>query len=447
MLKEDASGSTKPEEYYIDLMRHCKIWFTSNPGEFMPMLNQLRLIRMRALNPDIKLSLIYARELLSPEAQAKMVAFTQAHGIDLVDLRSIEAELDPASPEPRLYRLLLEELQSECGNLGSASDIARVLSPIAAKGIYSDLDRDFFCRPEVEALKVTFDGASAGKGKSRALVPLQIERNIRYIVCNDVLALLLPISKTGDISEIRKALLPIQMLLLSRYENPNYLSLPMPLFTMLFGFLPVGASWDTSTIFLLRKSIKNMSLENFVTKFSEEFREWHSIYKEIYGRLCLVIDILIKEEQQLCYQGSVVLEYRRLLSESFFTASLRLLAMIKETLIKRSVTDVSGPEVFWEYLTELNDPELHSCQKYGLGRYFHNGKDANESELPADFFMPKSDMSWTESGRAELNQYGEKLDRAVLFTQHRYRYLHAKRGFEEQADPEDLVLKRSNITP
>lgn len=142
--------------YLLSTQILSKIWFSRNQKEFLNPLNQLRLVRLRAKNPDVIIHFIYSKTLLTEMAIAKMEHFRKKHNINPV---SVEDDILPkcsaAAEEQTLIKIFQEEiLIREGGNLGAASDVVRWLSPMADYGTYSDFDVDIYPKDLPEVVEV-----------------------------------------------------------------------------------------------------------------------------------------------------------------------------------------------------------------------------------------------------------------------------------------------------
>ena len=130
-------------KYQFNPHRHVKIWLSQNPSVFLNMTNQLRLIRMRLMNPLDDIHLVYDSRLLNDVAISELNQFCEKHHIIPVDVVS---EVIPGCVTPleiRILELYHEEilnLGEGGGNLAGASDKLRVLSPIYRRGAYTDFD-------------------------------------------------------------------------------------------------------------------------------------------------------------------------------------------------------------------------------------------------------------------------------------------------------------------
>lgn len=130
------------ENYTLDLHKHVRIWFSTNPDVFLNQENQLRLVRFRAQNPTDSISLIYAKQLLSDSAHSELLAFCSKHAIKPIELSSLKADLaNETEKELMSYvEAEIEHMKNHTGgNPASASDTLRwLIYPLDS--IYSDFD-------------------------------------------------------------------------------------------------------------------------------------------------------------------------------------------------------------------------------------------------------------------------------------------------------------------
>lgn len=142
-LLEQTPFSTGEPEYVFNPHRHVKIWLSKNKDQFLNQENQLRLVKMRADNPEDEINLVYSGQLLSEQARQDLEFFCKKHKINPV---CIEEDVIPKCKnnvnEQKLVKLYQDEINSLAngGNLAAASDILRWLSPVYSLGTYSDLD-------------------------------------------------------------------------------------------------------------------------------------------------------------------------------------------------------------------------------------------------------------------------------------------------------------------
>lgn len=73
----------------INITKHVKIWFSSNPDEFLPLINKQRLIDFRECNSSHEITLVGYKALLSEESQQQLGDFCDTYNINYLDLENI----------------------------------------------------------------------------------------------------------------------------------------------------------------------------------------------------------------------------------------------------------------------------------------------------------------------------------------------------------------------
>ena len=68
-------------QYSLNLSKFCFIWFSTDPNEFLPTLNKVRLIKRRIENPQTALSLIYSKQCLTEAALQDLISFCEKNNI------------------------------------------------------------------------------------------------------------------------------------------------------------------------------------------------------------------------------------------------------------------------------------------------------------------------------------------------------------------------------
>ena len=133
------------EPYSIDPNHHVRIWISKDG---MPNKQKLRLLTFKKVNPDSKITLIYADDYLTSKARKDTRDFCNTHDISLLDVKSIECANDT---EKQLMTYIHHEVdcffkkdkKEEKGNLGLVSDTLRLFEAVLEKGIYADFDVNF----------------------------------------------------------------------------------------------------------------------------------------------------------------------------------------------------------------------------------------------------------------------------------------------------------------
>ncbi len=195
-----------PNCYAFNPHRHIKIWLSKEPAHFMNDINQLRLVRMRALCPGDEIYLIYESTLLTTAAEQELHSFCAKHTITPKDMRSDIIPQCLSNPKPyekELIALYEDEINNLNlgGNLAAASDIIRWLSPMYTLGIYSDFDVHVDTRTLNSTLSI--DGELVTNLQSR---PVDKNNERFQIACsNDIIAIINP--ESSYIQRIQKAII------------------------------------------------------------------------------------------------------------------------------------------------------------------------------------------------------------------------------------------------
>ncbi len=121
------------KSYTYNPHRHVKIWLGDLPFE-----NQLRLVRMRAINPKDEIHLVYDSNLLVETTPEALKSLADKHEIKLIDVVDLKEEKEITESEGSLLNVYKKEVEGGDGNLGVASDLLRWLTyPL---GTYTDFD-------------------------------------------------------------------------------------------------------------------------------------------------------------------------------------------------------------------------------------------------------------------------------------------------------------------
>ncbi|STX41863.1 putative glucosyltransferase Lgt1 [Legionella donaldsonii] len=128
--------------YTYNPHRHVKIWLSKNPDSFLNLENQLRLIRMRSINPTDEINFVYDSSLLSAEAIEELDKFCLQYNIAAKDVQKDLLPQCKTVEENNLIKAYKDEIAhlDEGGNLAVACDILRWLRPVYELGTYTDFD-------------------------------------------------------------------------------------------------------------------------------------------------------------------------------------------------------------------------------------------------------------------------------------------------------------------
>ncbi|MDP3267857.1 MAG: glycosyltransferase family 88 protein [Legionella sp.] len=128
--------------YNFNPHRHVKIWLSKDKDVFLNLENQIRLVKMRDINPDDEINLIYDGHLLSPKALEDLNAFCTRYNIVPKNIHTDVFPLCQTDKERQLIEIYKDEMAhlDKGGNVAVGSDILRWLKPVYELGTYSDFD-------------------------------------------------------------------------------------------------------------------------------------------------------------------------------------------------------------------------------------------------------------------------------------------------------------------
>lgn len=225
-------------EYTINPHCHVKIWLSKDKDVFLNPENQLRLVQMRARNPNDTIHLVYSKELLSTTALAALEKFCDQHQIIPISVEEdIKQKLrdDDDGVEKKLMSLAILEMrstiQNEGGNLAAASDILRLISPVFNLGIYADFDTEInttgLPNKLVVAAPILLNLGSAKLFPTemiRATKEIGLDQTlINYetlMVNNDIMAFPVPTTPEADLKQ-KESLHLLQKTICENYSQTN----------------------------------------------------------------------------------------------------------------------------------------------------------------------------------------------------------------------------------
>jgi len=171
---------------------HVKIWLSTNPDIFLNQLNQLRLIRMRVINPHDTIHLVYESRLLSAKAVNDLESFCAKHSIIPHDILKNIIPTCKTDLEKQIISIYEDERMHlhEGGNVASMSDLMRIIEGVYTLGVYSDFDVHVDTRALPDTLKV----------KEAVLI-----NDTKDSYCNDVLIVTDPVGALSLLQVIKRA--------------------------------------------------------------------------------------------------------------------------------------------------------------------------------------------------------------------------------------------------
>lgn len=460
----ETEKSQPKSEWVLPTDKHYKIWFSSNPKEFLSVENRIRLIRFRLENPRAKISLVYSSKILSQEAQSELQVFFQKLSILSVDFDDEMPALLDHDYDKILYQIAQAEIahalaEGGGGNLAAASDCIRLLPGLIEKcGIYSDLDVEicFDKLPEVIDLKsfvvfpciVELEGNDIGN--------MSFNNEFLGFAHNNTTRKLAP----EAIFSIRAA----QLEVIQRYTQPTA-ALLSPVIRGLHTSVVlnpdlnkivnwyISSSKDVSkiTVFDLRKFINQLSIKDlYRALYPDEF-------EQRVATRTLSKDAL-SESLGACIREAFQLQKPELkIDVSDKQIAHNTLIRIRSMLYKASVTHLSGPFISTAFFeAELRDFDLRkailsesteeilrfanciqNASLKGNGLFsFIKGQDVEHKG------MPLSDEAWTPKGAARAALRSDEYLSAILRIQRFIR----KRNVESENQKENVFVGTNTIS-
>ncbi|HBB52708.1 MAG TPA: hypothetical protein DCZ80_02235 [Legionellales bacterium] len=426
--------------YPFNPHRHVKIWLSSKPNVFLNPLNQLRLVRLRAMNPADKITFFYDANLLTPEAIQELNAFCTKHSIQALDVQHAVFPLCRHPLDRRLIAAYQDEVDNleRGGNLASASDKLRLLAPVILQGTYSDFDVDV----KTASLPDTIEVNSPLMIRLSSFFPYRGSSDERVSVNNEVFAVV-------NYRDALPTLQSIKEIALSLYEKQKpgtpIAKLPYSDDTSFMGLLLSKLAYQQNAR-QIRHSIMQLAQSN----------------ESFYKAMCF-FDRLEVDGERLSYGPgtkecspqalhAMGLEIKMRLLESFSSASeprkvrLRPLLLsnnsrdfldfnrqeLEELMIQKTVISSTGPNAYCfgilggnHFNATLMQREVNpvALATYGLQRAFisSNGYPMHvtieEKQIAEE--QSVNDASWLACGIQTLFEKEQRMDEAARIIQNK----------------------------
>ena len=126
--------------YNFNPHRHVKIWLSKDKDIFLNLENRVRLVKMRVINPNDEINLIYDSNLLSVNALKELDIFCTKYNIVAKDIQKDIIPRCETIEEKNLIEIYNDELLhlETGGNLIVGSSVLRWLKPVYELGTYTD---------------------------------------------------------------------------------------------------------------------------------------------------------------------------------------------------------------------------------------------------------------------------------------------------------------------
>lgn len=188
--------------YLFNPHRHVKIWLSKDKDTFLNLENQMRLAKMREINPRDEIFFIYDSKLLSPSALSELESFCTRYNITPKDVQKDVIPQCQSEEERNLIEIYNDEVShlSEGGNLASGSDILRWLKPVYELGTYTDFDVQVDTRKLPQTINVE-------KPLLLSLGSHPLDKDFEGLVLNnDIIAVVDTEAALADIQKIQKTI-------------------------------------------------------------------------------------------------------------------------------------------------------------------------------------------------------------------------------------------------
>lgn len=420
--------------------RHVKIWLSGNEEVFMPLVNQLRLIHMRLKNPSAVISFIFDSTLLNHKAIEQCFRFCHQHRVQAYDAQSLIMRCT-SNEEIQLRKLYLDEIHhlDKGGNLGSASDKLRLLSPIYQLGTYTDFDVTIETEglPQIIPLQQPLLLHISSHSKQKDDTNEFISVNNDCLLIADEIAALPLISKIQQIgiflSNKQNPTNPNQAYLANDINEIKLQNLLQNLSyhqsarVMRHSIIKLCRSNDTFYRFLLANNellIKADVIGFPSTTMRPNLEHFNNFAASIRFQLEHIVLTSTNTEQIREIQNILSKKDNNALLDFFRHQSL-------EQLIRTTVIDTLGPQAYMLGLFQTNyfskievdkKIRLFTLEHYGLDQHFITTNTTklhlSSAQKQAHLKNSNNDLSWMSFGQEKLLFKAEQITKAVLKLQH-----------------------------
>ena len=468
-----------PITYSFNPHRHVKIWLSKDKDVFLPLENQLRLVKMRQLNPDDEISFLYESRLLSGNALAELRTFCTKHTIIAKDIPSDIIPFCETQHEQNLLTLYEDEIAAFHQGVGLAvpSDILRILKPVYSLGTYSDFDVAIDTRQLPATVPVNGHFLCN-------LGSIPFIKNYETPAFNsDIFAIVNEESALPTLQEIQRALYAAcirqeaghpssYVKRIQQFARGLDRLLPPRLAVMLISIFQQSSDGSNLLqLHLMTQGKTSLELRQIILAQTESNLAFcRSGYPDATGSDTDIIDqfATIKREEikkKLTWKNWFLMtstEYQSLKSlaalnnNDAFVKKFRL--QVRQNLLKDCVINTSGPGIVSTTLfpeniytqDEVNQRIVpYSLFTYGLDKAFrsHNGfsMHATRKEMLTRLNTKRgetNDLSWLEEGRDKIHTRERRMMDATTKIQGFFRQ---QKVAKKKAIPSDLVVLEQRI--
>ena len=432
--------------YLFNPHRHVKIWLSASADIFLPLINQLRLIQFRQKNPSAELAFIFDATLLSHDAITQCFRFCDQYQIKAYDAQELIKRCASAE-EIQLRSLYIDEIQhlDKGGNLGSASDKLRLLSPIYQLGTYTDFD--VFLQTEglpamIEVQQPLLLHISSYAPHHSSTHEFISVNNDCLIIADEraALPLIREIQRIGIfLTSKQKATNPNQTYLANDIVEPRLqqlmqnLSFQQNAREIRHSLIKLCRRNDTFYRFFIASN-ELMIKDNHISFPSTAVRPSKIEFDNFASSIRIQLEAILTtstDSKQIC-------EIQNLLSKNNRDAILDFYRnQSQDQLTRITVIDTLGPQAYMFGLFRGNyfpkkaideSIRLFSLEHYGLNKHFLSqnttGLHLSIAEKQTRLKNPGNDLSWMPIGQQHLFSQEEYIVQAVTSLQQAWRRKH-----------------------
>jgi hypothetical protein len=444
-----------------------KVWYSTDPDVFLPLINQIRFIRMREDNPKAQITFIYSARCLNQNALRKLIIFCEKFSINPVNFDELYTILEDDN-DLLFWKYTDTEITHILNNTGgvtaAASDMTRLNSKIASLyGQYSDFDIvvKFGHLPEIIEVKFPL------------LVPVEYAFNgdqfSGIMFNNEFIGVTHKRDNPDQLSHNARARLNyLQSRIQVNYDRPIIAfegKIPSDLLECIV--VSAYATGNMGTIYAYRTFLEKLSLESYydilinsIPEFSIFYNSYNTDLDEAFVRFITETDIKYSDPR-------FYFEPHDLTDLSFDERAIIFFKIIKELAFLDSVIFMAGPNTISNiYYTDLHrmrfdnnaiQDNINVETLLRWGAFYSN----LQNNLPKGciysdpwpsitmFDHPESsDLSWADEGRSDL-QKAEALiisSGKEILTAYR-QYKQSEAVYEQMACETATQVALSVLTP
>lgn len=419
----------KKNEYQFNSNEFIKIWFSKNQDVFLPMVNQVRFINFILDHPGSKVHFIYKSSLLSDFAKNELTSFCKKFNVIAVDFDSVKTITKIDQQLKQLVNVEIDHaIKDQGGDLGAASDMARLIPNIIKLGFYLDFDTKAKFEQKSYTAKTAFIADIRGE-----LLPnggIYVTTNNQFVA----------IAKLNDGTMHKNAALVLEELskrIIDKYsgfQKVNPKSVNDQTWSKLSKIFSIDLLYDENKLKTQQASTDNIKMKYLLLKYFESsYCQDPSIFSlRHFVRDAIKNTDVISDTKQFIYDESV----RYGFNPKIMKASLTSFDLTTQNVYEPLVMAITGPEVLREYMTSKGQ------QNFILDQNLSNSISTQDEKVeitPDKTIDRDGDISWFVD--INPNQLFLTEDRSKIFEIEELEALRSKIDKIEYADPLADVLQ------